>query len=118
MGDNPGDESGSSVAGAGDYDGDGLDDFLIGSPVNGEAAVHAGKSYLILGSTQFQSGLGTVSAAELSVVGEGTNSELGGSLASAGDVDNDGRSDLLLGAPGLGIAFQTQGRAYLVLSPY
>ena len=43
-----GDSSGSSVAGAGDVDGDGLDDLLIGALNNDEGGAQAGKTYLLL----------------------------------------------------------------------
>ena len=42
------DRSGTSVASAGDVDGDGLDDLVIGAPNNDETGVDAGKVYLLL----------------------------------------------------------------------
>ena len=48
VGEDDGDNSGNSVSSAGDVDGDGLDDILIGVPY---VANNAGRTYLILGSS-------------------------------------------------------------------
>ena len=48
-GEDTGDYSGYSVAGAGDVNGDGYDDILIGAYMNAEGGDRAGQTYLILG---------------------------------------------------------------------
>jgi hypothetical protein len=50
IGENAWDRSGMSVAGAGDFDGDGVDDFLIGAIYNSERGHETGQTYLILGT--------------------------------------------------------------------
>ena len=90
---------GSSVAGAGDVDGDGFDDLLVGAPLYNttgpeEVPNQVGKAYLFLGSA---SGPGMASAWS-SVGDEQTQAFFGISVASAGDVDQDGFSDVLIGA--------------------
>jgi len=49
---NAGDESGASVSVAGDINGDGIDDLIIGAPYATTVAAYAGKSYLVFGSNK------------------------------------------------------------------
>ena len=96
------DQSGVSVSGAGDINGDGLDDLIIGANQAGPNANDSGASYLVFGKTD-----GT--AVELSLVefgiggfvinGASANDQIGFSVSGAGDVDGDGFDDLLVGAP-------------------
>ena len=99
-----GDRSGSSVAAAGDVNGDGVADFLIGAPsVAVDEKPGAGQSYVIFGTTQ-----GFPAAVELAAL-DGTNGfalngiaagdRFGASVAAAGDVNGDGVADFLIGAP-------------------
>ena len=76
----------------------------------------AGKVYVILGSS-----LGTTSSIELSetdftFLGEDRWDNAGCSVAMAGDVDGDGRSDLLIGAYESNEGGTQSGRTYLILS--
>jgi hypothetical protein len=101
----PRDLSGSSVAGAGDVNGDGFGDLIVGAyygDPGGEA--DAGESYVVFGRA---SGFGA--SLELAAL-DGTNGfrldgidagdSSGGSVAGAGDVNGDGFSDLIVGAAG------------------
>jgi hypothetical protein len=104
------------VAGAGDVDGDGLDDVLIGSPQDGGADI--GAVYLLLSSGALARGASTLGLgdADLRLIGEAAGDLAGTSIAGVGDVDGDGRADLLVGAPGQGARGVSPGAAYLLLS--
>lgn len=106
------DEAGQSVAVVGDVNGDGTDDYLIGAPGNDAGGQDAGAAYLIYGpipaSSQSQIDL---SNADVKFVGETAGDEAGAAVAGAGDVDDDGDDDLLIGAPG---ADDNRGKTYLI----
>jgi hypothetical protein len=93
----------------GDVDGDGFDDILLAAP---SAASYSGEAYLVLGPTT-----GTHSLESADGRFHGTDGEeLGNLIAGAGDVDDDERPDLLLGAPGDDEGGEYAGAAYLILS--
>ncbi|MEH6522095.1 beta strand repeat-containing protein [Sulfitobacter sp.] len=97
------DNSGSSVASAGDINGDGIDDLIIGARYADPNGTSSGESYVVFGDTG-----GFTSSLSLSAL-DGTNgfridgidaTDLSGrSVASAGDVNGDGIDDLIIGAP-------------------
>lgn len=76
---------GTSAAGLGDLDEDGFDDFLIGEADGG---IHRVRVY----SGQFANQL-------YFLVGTSPNDSFGRTVASAGDIDGDGKDDFLVGAP-------------------
>lgn len=104
------DQAGCSAASAGDVDGDGTDDLLIGAL---GAKTYKGATYLLLGSGLTGSGTVDLSAADYVFVGEAPGDVSGVQVAGLPDVDGDGRSDVLIGANGRdGIV----GGAYVVLA--
>jgi hypothetical protein len=116
-GENADDWSGSSVASAGDVNGDGYDDFLIGALWNAQGGFGAGQTYLMLGDASAPWGMGfSLSGADASFIGEDSFDNSGSSVASAGDVNGDGYDDFLIGAPGdeEGGA-PSAGQTYLIL---
>jgi Ca2+-binding RTX toxin-like protein len=113
------DRSGVSVASAGDVNGDGLADLIVGARLSDPAAgSHAGRTYVVFGKS-------TTTAIDLSAVSEGNGGFVingqaaedfsGRSVASAGDVNGDGLADLLVGAPSSDPATgNNAGRSYVI----
>lgn len=114
-GEGAGDLFGHSVASAGDVDGDGLDDILIGAKANGHGGSNAGKVYLFLGGSLGNTTELSASNADYSFTGEDANNYAGVSVSSAGDVDNDGLDDILIGAYMNSQYSASAGKAYLIL---
>ena len=87
---------GYSVASAGDVDGDGKDEILIGARNTDTGGTHAGSVYLYDddGATLLATINGTVA-----------DGYLGESVASAGDVDGDGKAEILIGTQGAGSSY-------------
>ena len=83
---------GSAIAGAGDVNGDGYDDVVIGAPHERDSAVLQGSVHLYYGSS---TGLGAQVWAAYGAAGD----QLGTSVAGLGDVNGDGRTDIGAGAP-------------------
>lgn len=88
-----GDSLGFAVAGAGDVDDDGYDDWIVGAPGDDTAGTSAGRASVYSGFDgallfQWQGG----NAGDL----------FGSAVASAGDVNNDGHDDLIVGTPWTG----------------
>ncbi len=97
------DRSGDSVSSAGDINGDGFDDVIVGAPYadpNGQSA--AGESYVVFGKAgRFGASfdLSTLNGSNGFVLNGIDGSDLlGFSVSSAGDVNSDGFDDLLIGA--------------------
>jgi len=115
-GEDPCDWLGYSVASAGDINGDGYDDILIGAYANDDGGNEAGKTYLILGKATGWAMDTDLSAADASFWGEDVSDYAGHSVASAGDVNGDGYDDILIGAYGDDDGGTDAGQTYLILS--
>ena len=112
------DLAGTSVSTAGDVNGDGYADIIVGAygaDPNGSAS---GATYVVFGASG-----GFASAINLSTLngtkgfrlaGVSANDLSGESVAGAGDVDGDGFSDVIIGANGVN---STTGAAYVYFSP-
>ncbi len=108
-----GEGMGSSVAGPGDVDGDGLADLIAGAPQATVSGDVLGAVYLVLGGSSGElDSSGAAAHLQGAVDGDGT-----GTAVSGGDVDNDGYADLLIGAPGYDSDATNSGAAWLVLGP-
>ena len=94
------DQSGSSVAGAGDVNGDGTADVIIGAPrADNNSRSNSGSSYVVYGSgTPTDIDLNSLGAAGFRIDGAAAGDNSGGSVAGAGDVNGDGKADVIIGA--------------------
>ena len=106
-GQNDYDHFGDSISTAGDVNGDGYDDLIIGAPSSGYAG--QGQAYLYHGSSSGELG-GSTKVATWSKVGENSSDYFGGAVSAAGDVNSDGYDDVLIGAFW---AANADGRAYI-----
>ena len=97
-----GDEFGSAVGAAGDVNGDGYDDVIVGA-WSCEDLVHPGenpgRAYLFLGGSGLTGAIGADSANAV-ITGSADKDYFGWSVAGAGDVNGDGYDDIIVGASG------------------
>jgi hypothetical protein len=104
-------EFGYSVGAAGDVNGDGFADLAVGAQfVDNGALDSAGEIRVFHGSNA-----GILSTPAWSYLGTQANSGVGRSVFTAGDVNSDGFSDLLVGATAYDNGQSNEGRAYLFL---
>jgi len=94
---------------AGDVNGDGHADILVGAPNN--YFLEIGEAFVFFGP--LEGTIGTAMA-DIRLVGETPGDSAGDVVASAGDVDADGLDDLLIGTWGLHSGVEEAGAAYLV----
>ena len=113
------DSFGLSVSGAGDINGDGLDDFIIGARSHDTGATDNGAAYVVYGRLGFASPISVSSlTAEQGFViyntDTGDSSRLGRSVSAAGDINGDGIADLIVGAPYRDVDGTNDGEAYVI----
>lgn len=107
---------GESVAAAGDLNGDGFADLVAGAPGTAEGQSERGALYVFLGHGLGQGGYPL--ALNRYVLGPAASAQFGHSVAGVGDVNRDGLSDVLIGAPGVSNGESGEGRAYLYLGNF
>ena len=97
-----GDTSGESVSTAGDVNGDGFADLIVGSPSHDVNGSNAGAAYVIFGkATGFSSSINLASlngTSGFQISGELTNDQIGRKVSSAGDFNGDGFADVIVGS--------------------
>ncbi|MBK8551273.1 MAG: FG-GAP repeat protein [Ignavibacteria bacterium] len=100
-GENINNNFGYSVSSAGDVNGDGYSDVIIGAHAHSS---NTGKAYIYFGGATMNND------ADITMTGETTSDNFGYSVSSAGNVNNDGCSDVIIGAYGHST---NTGRAYI-----
>jgi hypothetical protein len=114
---------GVSVASAGDVDGDGYADVIVGAnaydPGPAASEIDAGAAFIFRGgATGVANGNPSTAASVLRSTQGGSallGSSFGNSVGSAGDVNGDGYSDVIVGAPRYDLASTNQGAAFVYL---
>ena len=110
------DNLGVSVSSAGDVNGDGMDDLIIGAYfVGNNGNGNSGSSYVVFGKATFASSINVSSlngSNGFLINGAATNDYSGNSVSSAGDINGDGIDDLVIGSFRSGL--NENGSAYVV----
>ncbi len=115
----PGDASGVTVSYAGDLNDDGVDDIVIGAVSADPNGDRSGEAYVVFGSL----GIGATGALELSslngangfvIRGADEDDRCGDAVSSAGDINNDGIDDLIIGALNAGPDDNEAGASYII----
>ena len=113
-----GDYSGASVASAGDINGDGIGDLIIGAYNADPNGGNSGATYVVFGrTTGFAANLNLSTldgTTGFQINGEAAYDRSGFSVASAGDVNGDGIDDLIIGAYGVDVNGANSGASYVV----
>src|SRR3989338_7522372 len=87
-----GDQQGGSVAPAGDVNGDGYDDVIVGANLNYGNGASSGAAFVYFGGSSMDN------AIDVNLTGVAAGDQQGGSVAPAGDVNGDGYDDVIVGA--------------------
>ncbi|MBI2256729.1 MAG: FG-GAP repeat protein, partial [Proteobacteria bacterium] len=101
---------GASVASAGDFNGDGYADIIVGAPMSSTAYVLFGHS----GGFSANMSLSNLGADEGFKIDVGTDERLGYDVSSAGDLNGDGYDDVIVGAVYAQDGGKDTGAAYVV----
>ena len=94
LGERSPDAAGRYASEVGDVDGDGYDDFLVASYARNAGATYSGAVYLVNGPI---SGTSSLASADAVINGESASQYLGTGVHSAGDLDEDGNADFMMG---------------------
>jgi hypothetical protein len=95
---------GNAVGDAGDVNGDGVNDIVVGSPGGSFSGTNPGHAYVYSGAD---------GSLLLTLTGEAIRDSFGSGVGGAGDVNNDGRGDILVGASTNDASGADSGRAYI-----
>ncbi|MBF0309126.1 MAG: FG-GAP repeat protein [Magnetococcales bacterium] len=107
--------TGLSVSSAGDFNGDGYDDFILGAPYMD--ASKPGKAYLLFGGASRPSYVGASGlngSNGFAIAGEDNGDDFGWAVAGVGDINGDGYDDVAIGAPSASDTGNAGGKVYVL----
>lgn len=110
-GESAGDGAGWSVAEAGDFNGDGELDIIVGAPFSDANGHSAGAAYILFGPVTTSVPL---LQAGVRLYGEAPGDLAGWAVSGVGDVSGDGLDDVIIGAPGSDRLAEDAGAAYVI----
>ncbi len=113
VGEEPDDRPGLGVAGAGDMDRDGFDDFVVGADLEDAGGLNAGAAYVFYGSQNRLTGTVSLGTADAKLIGEAAGDRAGADVSIAGDLDDDGFDELAVGAFGHDATGADAGAVYV-----
>jgi hypothetical protein len=112
------DRPGTFVSGAGDINGDGFADLIVGESSADPHGYLSGAAYVVFGRADAFSSTLELSALDpdegFKLKGVAYLDQAGASVSTAGDVNGDGMADLIVGAPGVDSNGNSSGAAYVV----
>lgn len=113
-----GDRAGHTVASAGDVNGDGLADLIVGTPYADPNGIDSGTTYVVFGSRQGFAAEFDLSSLDgtngFTILGAAADDYSGWSVAAAGDVNGDGIDDLIVGSMGADANGNYSGASYII----
>ncbi|HNA56702.1 MAG TPA: FG-GAP-like repeat-containing protein, partial [Chitinophagales bacterium] len=101
---------GNDIDNAGDVNGDGYDDLIVGSIFYSNGQSSEGAAYIYLGSA---SGISTTP--QIILESNQNSANFGKAVAGAGDINNDGYDDIVIGAYNYDNGQTNEGRAYIYM---
>jgi len=108
------DNSGCSINGVGDINGDNFDDFLVGAFRNDEGGEESGQAYLFYGKATGWTKDFSLENADASFIGETAGDQAGHVVAGGGDINNDGYDDFLISSPHNPLGSSENGKLYII----
>ena len=117
-GDHAYDHSGWSVSSAGDFNGDGIEDMVVGAIVAGTPGGYTGAAYIVFGHQNAISSIGNLDSLDgksgVILAGVSPYELAGFSVSSAGDFNGDGFDDVIVSAPYADVNGSNAGSIYVV----